>query len=210
MQDDDIAPISASDALAAANAVAQNAEIQHQIRLTRNAGIFACFVSTGTIASCVTPDETALPAALIHIVALVLALAIFLLAKCADSKARTYTRYAIGRGLAGLAAFAIFYGIVVAAQNLRRCISDLCSSPTLYGTREQCLAPCSGTYAAMQIPALVATIFSGFASTAFTACLHLLTCAQHRMVVAAASEDERSNHDSAGIALVEVTGPGVA
>ena len=55
--------------------------------------------------------------------------------------------HGIGRGLATFSAICFLTAIVNSLQEIRRCITNLCAEATMYGSRWDCLWPCSTPYA---------------------------------------------------------------
>ena len=143
---------------------AARASPRRHLVIARRCAAVAGVVCFGTIAATLGSDELAGPIVAVHIVLLLLSLAtLHQFRRVARSK-RRYSWVKVGRALLCVSFFAAAYLIIDSAQNLRRCVTDLCESPTLFGTRAQCLAPCTDPVsAAAQIPALILTTLSAIA-----------------------------------------------
>ena len=93
-----------------------------------------------------------------------------------DGQGGTHT---LGRAAIFFSFFCFLLAIVNAAQEKRRCVTDLCEFPTMYGDRHDCLAPCHTPYAAWHTAAICFSVVATAVVAWFAFRYHNLIESQH-------------------------------
>lgn len=73
-------------------------------------------------------------------------------------------KHAAGKLCSYAASFLFFFSLIGAGQEIRRCVTRLCESPTLYGSEQDCRAPCYTPHAEWHWFAVGATLVASAAS----------------------------------------------